>query len=124
MPDAKLDRADLDLLTDLGREAGQIAMKWFGQDPQVWMKEGQSPVSEADFAVDNFLKNELLKARPDYGWLSEETDDNDDRLRANRVFVVDPNLVRVGTNVLAVSVHQNGRRSSDLSFLASLVGNP
>lgn len=90
MPDAKLDRDDLDLLTDLGREAGQIAMKWFGQDPQVWMKEGQSPVSEADFAVDAFLKSELLKARPDYGWLSEETDDNDERLQAKRVFVVDP----------------------------------
>ena len=42
----------------------------------------------------------------------------------DRVFAVDPNLVRVGENVLAVSVHQNGRRSSDLSFLASLVGNP
>lgn len=90
MPDAEQDRADLDLLTDLGREAGEIAMKWFGQDPQVWMKEGQSPVSEADFAVDSFLKRELLKARPDYGWLSEETDDNDERLQAERVFVVDP----------------------------------
>ena len=90
MPDAELDRADLDLLIGLGREAGEIAMKWFGQNPQVWMKEGQSPVSEADFAVDTFLKRELLKARPSYGWLSEETDDNDDRLGAERVFVVDP----------------------------------
>lgn len=90
MPDAEQNRADLELLTDLGREAGAIAMKWFGQDPQVWMKEGQSPVSEADFAVDAFLKQELLKARPDYGWLSEETDDTEDRLNNQRVFVVDP----------------------------------
>ncbi len=44
--------------------------------------------------------------------------------REDRVFAVDPNLVQVGENVLAVSVHQNGRRSSDLSFLASLVGSP
>ncbi|NKB54265.1 MAG: 3'(2'),5'-bisphosphate nucleotidase CysQ [Rhizobiaceae bacterium] len=65
-------------------------MKWFGQDPQVWMKEGQSPVSEADFAIDQFLQQELLAARPDYGWLSEETDDNRERLQAERVFVVDP----------------------------------
>ena len=89
MLDAKLDRDDLDLLTDLGREAGQIAMKWFGQDPQVWMKEGQSPVSEADFAVDQFLKEKLMRARPDYGWLSEETTDTSDRLERERVFVVD-----------------------------------
>jgi len=82
--------ADFALLSDLGREAGEIAMRWFGRDPEVWMKEGQSPVSEADFAVDQFLKRELLKARPDYGWLSEETDDNQERLNRSRVFVVDP----------------------------------
>lgn len=82
--------ADHSLLSELGREAGKIAMQWFGKEPEVWMKEGQSPVSEADFAVDRFLQEELLKARPDYGWLSEETDDNKERLTSRRVFVVDP----------------------------------
>ena len=82
--------ADLDLLTGLANEAGKIAMKWFREDPEVWMKEGNSPVSEADFAVDKFLKEQLLAARPDYGWLSEETDDDLERLRAGRTFVVDP----------------------------------
>lgn len=90
MPGADQNTADLQLLTDLGKEAGAIAMKWFRSDPQVWMKEGQSPVSEADFEVDRFLRQELLKARPDYGWLSEETDDDADRLDRDRVFVVDP----------------------------------
>lgn len=87
---AEQDAADLDLLIELGKEAGQIAMQWFGKDPEVWMKEGESPVSEADFAVDNFLKEKLIRARPDYGWLSEETDDNPERLNSQRVFVVDP----------------------------------
>jgi myo-inositol-1(or 4)-monophosphatase len=32
----------------------------------------------------------LMKARPDYGWLSEETDDDSDRLARDTVFVVDP----------------------------------
>ena len=90
MPGADQDKADLELLTELGKAAGDIALKWFGQDPQVWMKEGQSPVSEADFAIDQFLQKELLAARPNYGWLSEETDDNRERLQAERVFVVDP----------------------------------
>lgn len=81
---------DLRLLCDLGKRAGEIAMGYFGDDPQVWMKSGQSPVSEADYAVDNFLKKELLKARPNYGWLSEETDDDEERLDATRTFVVDP----------------------------------
>ncbi len=90
MPDAEHIMADLDLLTELGVAAGELAMKWFGQDPQVWMKEGQSPVSEADYAIDQFLQKELLAARPEYGWLSEETDDNFERLHTERVFVVDP----------------------------------
>jgi len=89
LPEAEI-KADLNLLTELGIEAGAIAMKWFREDPQVWMKEGDSPVSEADFAVDNFLKEKLLAARPGYGWLSEETDDDLDRLKAPRTFVVDP----------------------------------
>lgn len=48
--------AELELLRDAAAEAGQIAMRYFGQDPQIWMKEGNSPVSEADLAVDAFLK--------------------------------------------------------------------
>ncbi len=90
MPDANHNHQDMDLLLQLASEAGAIAMNWFGKDPEVWMKEGQSPVSEADFAVDNFLKEKLLEARPDYGWLSEETEDTDLRLEARRTFVVDP----------------------------------
>src|SRR5690606_13665273 len=56
----------------------------------VWMKGGTSPVSEADYAVDTFLRESLLAARPDHGWLSEETADDPARLAARRTFVVDP----------------------------------
>ncbi len=90
MPENNQNEADLILLSELAIEAGQIAMKWFGKDPEVWMKEGDSPVSEADFAVDKFLQEKLLDARPNYGWLSEETDDNSERLQSKRLFVVDP----------------------------------
>ncbi len=90
MPEADINQADKELLETLSKEAGQIALSWFGKEPEVWWKEGDSPVSQADYAVDAFLKERLLEARPDYGWLSEETDDNKDRLKANRTFVVDP----------------------------------
>ncbi|UCI06089.1 3'(2'),5'-bisphosphate nucleotidase CysQ [Mesorhizobium sp. B1-1-8] len=83
-------RKDLALLRDAAREAGAIAMRYFGNSPQVWMKGGTSPVSEADHAADNYLRETLLKARPDYGWLSEETADDHARLSACRTFVVDP----------------------------------
>lgn len=81
---------DLILLRDAAREAGVIAMRYFGKDPEVWMKEGASPVSEADYAADAFLRETLLAARPHYGWLSEETADDPARLSARRTFVVDP----------------------------------
>ncbi len=81
---------DLALIVETAREAGQIAMRFFRNSPEVWMKGGTSPVSEADYAVDGFLRETLMAARPDYGWLSEETTDSEERLGARRVFVVDP----------------------------------
>ncbi len=81
---------DLALLRDAALEAGRIARRYWREDPQVWDKGGDDPVSEADFAVDTYLKTELLHHRPDYGWVSEETEDDPARLTAQRVFIVDP----------------------------------
>ena len=81
---------DLALLLEAAREAGEIALRYFGQSPEVWLKGGTSPVSEADYAADHFLNETLLAARPDYGWLSEERADDAARLSARRTFVVDP----------------------------------
>ena len=100
--------ADLELLRGCAAEAGAIAMSFFRKDPEVWMKEGNSPVTEADLAVDRFLRDTLLAARPDYGWLSEETADDKERLNARRTFVVDPidgtRAFMAGRDVWCVSV--------------------
>ena len=82
--------SDLELLEETALEAGDIARSFWREDPQVWDKGGDDPVSEADFAVDTHLKERLLAARPDYGWVSEETEDDPARLDAKRVFIVDP----------------------------------
>jgi len=82
--------SDLALLETAAREAGEIARSFWRDDPQVWDKGGDDPVSEADFAVDKHLNDRLLSARPDYGWVSEEAEDNTDRLSAKCVFIVDP----------------------------------
>lgn len=84
------DRADTELMAAIAREAGQLALTFFQRSPETWAKEGGSVVSVADMAVDAFLRERLRAARPDYGWLSEETADTPDRRRAARVFVVDP----------------------------------
>lgn len=81
---------DLELLEAAAREAGEIALTYWRDDPKVWDKGGDDPVSEADFAVDKHLHERLLAQRPDYGWVSEETEDNVERLDAEQVFIVDP----------------------------------
>jgi myo-inositol-1(or 4)-monophosphatase len=82
--------ADIDLLTDVAREAGALALTYFQNNPKTWVKGEASIVSEADYAVDALLAKQLLAARPDYGWLSEETVDDPAGRDRRRVFVVDP----------------------------------
>jgi myo-inositol-1(or 4)-monophosphatase len=82
---------DLALLTDAAREAGKIALRFWRREPKVWDKGGEhGPVTEADLAVNDMLKVRLLAARPEYGWLSEETPDDAARLQREAVFIVDP----------------------------------
>ncbi len=86
-----MPEADLKLLLDAGEAAGEIAKRYFKADPETWDKgDGQGPVTEADLAIDRMLKAELLAARSDYGWLSEESEDGNARLDAERVFIIDP----------------------------------
>ena len=82
--------SDLDLLVEAAAAAVEQALRFFRQNPKNWAKGFSSIVSEADIAVDQLLLAKLSAARPDYGWLSEETTDNEERLSRRRVFVVDP----------------------------------
>src|SRR5690606_41503992 len=44
----------------------------------------------SDMAVNELLERRLRSATPDYGWLSEESADDSDRLDRSRVWIVDP----------------------------------
>lgn len=81
---------DLELLRASAVTAGIIATGYFRRDIKSWTKGHDSPVSEADILVDQFLASALMAARPDYGWLSEESADDLTRLERRRVFVIDP----------------------------------
>jgi len=82
--------SDLDLIIAAARQAGALAVSAREAGLKIWSKEGGSPVTDADLAVDTLLKERLGAARPDYGWLSEETADDPARLATTRQFVVDP----------------------------------
>ena len=81
---------DYALLKTAVRDAGELALTYFRQQILVNRKPDGSEVSEADLAVDTALKLDLHTRRPDYGCLSEETDDDQERLKCRRVWMVDP----------------------------------
>jgi myo-inositol-1(or 4)-monophosphatase len=87
-------RALMPLVRDVAREAGKIACRYFERGgkttARIWSKHGGSPVTEADVAVDSFLKVELSAALPESGWLSEETADDPARLGVRHLWIVDP----------------------------------
>ena len=83
--------SDLSLLIEAAQEAGRIATRFAGASAQRWEKpQGAGPVTEADLAVNEMLHRDLMQARPDYGWLSEESPDDLARIGSERVFIVDP----------------------------------
>jgi myo-inositol-1(or 4)-monophosphatase len=79
---------------DAAREAGAMALPYFRSGEQtvarLWYKGQSSPVTEADIALDTFLKDRLTSLSPGAGWLSEETADDPVRLERSHVWVVDP----------------------------------
>lgn len=80
---------DLALLVAAAEAAGVIAERHFGKEPRVWDKgQGQGPVSQADLEIDEMLRERLGRARPDYGWLSEESAQVSGA--SERCFIVDP----------------------------------
>ena len=81
---------DLALLLAVAEAAGDLALRYRRDGFETREKPGLGPVTDADIAVDDLLRSRLLAARPDYGWLSEETPDGPGRLGARRVFLVDP----------------------------------
>lgn len=102
------DNADYQLLLDSVREAGACALALFQKEQKVWRKSKYHPVCEADIETNAVLSDRLTGARPDYGWLSEESEDSDIRLAAQRIWVVDPidgtNSYLKGLPEFAVSV--------------------
>lgn len=86
MPDS-----DLELLIKAAHKAADIAKPFANGSVKSWEKDdGAGPVTEADLAVNQMLSGFLRSERPDYGWLSEESEDEMSRLSAERCFVIDP----------------------------------
>jgi myo-inositol-1(or 4)-monophosphatase len=86
-PDLK---PDADLLKAAVRGAGALALSLLNKNVRNWSKPDGSVVTEVDISVNDYLFEHLQKARPTYGWLSEETPPDEHRLTCERVWIVDP----------------------------------
>ena len=96
-------RSELNIAKEAAIEAGSVILNYYNADYEIQEKGYHNPVTTADYEADTRLKEILLNARPDYGWLSEETVDSRERLEKERVWVVDP----LPTRVLFPVVHEN-----------------
>lgn len=102
------------LAARLAAMAGKMAFRHFHGPEDWWNKTPNNPVSRADLEVDAYLKERFAAARPDDGWLSEETADTPDRLLKSRVWIVDPidgtrDFVRARTGwAVSIALVENG----------------
>ena len=82
--------SDLSIAKTAAIEAGGIILNYYKADYEIKDKGYHNPVTTADNAADTRLKEILMVARPNYGWLSEETVDSPERLTKDRVWIVGP----------------------------------
>lgn len=83
-------KTELSVLLDAIQAAGVAVEKIQKNDMVTSYKDNHSPLTEADLLANEILKNALLGNFPDDGWLSEETVDDLTRLKAKRVWIIDP----------------------------------
>lgn len=65
-------------------------MDFFENGADSWDKAADDPVTEADLAVDAYLRQALLSANPEDGWLSEESERAPHAPDHPNIWVVDP----------------------------------
>lgn len=70
-------------------KAGTIAQEYKNKI-SVRYKSKSQPVTQADLAIDNFLKSFFKEKTPDFGWVSEESNDNKSRFSSEFFWCLDP----------------------------------
>ena len=69
--------------------AGEIAKK-YKNNISIKYKSKNQPVTNADVAIDNYLKQYFNIETPSFGWVSEETKDDKSRLSTEYFWCLDP----------------------------------
>ena len=98
------------------REAGDAILRIADEHyREAATQADRTVVTKADIEADHILQNHLRKGFPDYGWLSEETKDDESRFKRDRVWIVDPMdgtrefVMKVPEFVVSVALAEKGR---------------
>lgn len=79
----------LEFMKYVATEAGKIIMGFWGSDVRSRFKDDKSVVTEADLRVSDFVQKAFSERFPNYGLLTEESEDSVERLSREGVFIVD-----------------------------------
>ena len=75
---------------EAAHRAGAAVLSYYTSRYAVHHKSGGNPVTTADLEANAVLREALLGAFPESGWLSEESPDDGERLGKEWVWIVDP----------------------------------
>jgi 3'(2'), 5'-bisphosphate nucleotidase len=81
---------ELQTAVDLALRSGAILLKHYAGEPSVEWKGRNDPVTAADREVSRFIVGELRTRFPNDAILSEEEKDDLNRMKTQRVWVIDP----------------------------------
>jgi myo-inositol-1(or 4)-monophosphatase len=88
--DSQLYNDELAVAEAAARDAGAAIMSVFKGKYDVREKSKNNPVTSADLEANRIIRKRIGECFPGDGWLSEEDQDNGQRLALSRVWVVDP----------------------------------
>lgn len=87
MTDQRQFTKEFELAKKVIKDAGEITLSYFDRHPKITkIKNGYSIVTEADEASESFIRNALSSSFPSYGFIGEETEEENKETS----WVVDP----------------------------------
>lgn len=81
---------ELEVMIKASELAKEKILEIYHQNFEVEIKSDNSPVTQADKQSDLIIREKLNNEFPDYGFLTEESNDDLSRLNKEYIFVVDP----------------------------------
>ena len=85
-------KVEIKKIVNIAREAGDAILKIYAKDFEVYTKEDESPLTEADQAANTIILEKLLESYPDIPYISEEVKQQDysERKDWDYCWLIDP----------------------------------